>query len=149
MSPLFDAGPPCVNACSLDLHDIVDCNDIVVQTCAPQACDPTTVTCADACTVASHTKRSTGCEFYAPHPEMDYPDMCFAAFVANTWTTPARIQVGNCSSGRHEMKSGAPFGLWVWGWGSPETTIDTKYVSYGYPAGMSVAPVNSVVIPPM
>src|SRR6516225_4648463 len=25
---------------------------------------------------------------------------------------------GNCSTGRHEIKSDAPFGLWVWGWGT-------------------------------
>jgi hypothetical protein len=54
-----------------------------------------------------------------------------------------------CSTGRHEIKSTALFGLWVWGWGSPETTINTKYVSYGYPGGMNVAPVNGVTILPV
>jgi hypothetical protein len=54
-----------------------------------------------------------------------------------------------CSSGAHEIKSDAPFGLWVWGWGSPETTTNTKYVSYGYPGGMNVSPINGVYIPPM
>jgi len=36
----------------------------------------------------------------------------------------------------------------VWGWGSPETTSSTTYVSYGYPAGAGGAPINSVVISP-
>jgi hypothetical protein len=91
-----DAGPdaPCTNVCSADLHAIVDCHGTQVQACGTQACDPTTLTCADPCTAASHTKHSTGCEFYAVHPETDYPGQCFAAFVANTWTTAAHIQVG-------------------------------------------------------
>jgi hypothetical protein len=51
------------------------------------------------------------------------------------------------------MKSDGPFGLWVWGWGTPLTQpngmgIFTENVSYGYPAGMNVQPINQVVIPP-
>lgn len=53
--------------------------------------------------------------------------------------------VGNCNNGRHEMKSDAPFGLWVWGWGTPNTTTFTSNVSYGYPGGMNVAPINAVI----
>ena len=53
--------------------------------------------------------------------------------------------VGNCSTGRHEMKSDAPFGLWVWGWGTPQTSTFTANVSYGYPGGMNVAPINTVI----
>jgi hypothetical protein len=56
--------------------------------------------------------------------------------------------VGGCSSGRHEIKSKGPFGLWVWGWGTPETTQFTANVSYGYPGGMNVRPINSVVVLP-
>jgi hypothetical protein len=54
--------------------------------------------------------------------------------------------VGQCSTGRHEIKSDAPFGLWVWGWGTPLTSTFTENVSYGYPGGMNVAPINTVVI---
>jgi IgGFc binding protein len=57
--------------------------------------------------------------------------------------------VGNCSTGAHEMKSDGRFGLWVWGWGTPETTISTRDVSYGYPGGMNALPINQVVIPPI
>jgi hypothetical protein len=53
-----------------------------------------------------------------------------------------------CTTGRHEIKSNTPFGLWVWGWGTPETTTFTEAVSYGYPGGMNVQPINAVVIPP-
>ncbi len=53
---------------------------------------------------------------------------------------------GNCSTGRHEIRSDAPFGLWVWGWGTPLTSTFTRYVSYGYPGGMNVTPINNVII---
>jgi hypothetical protein len=52
----------------------------------------------------------------------------------------AKAKVGNCDNGRHEIKSTVPFGLTVWGW---DTTV-----SYAYPAGASVKPINSVVVPP-
>ena len=52
---------------------------------------------------------------------------------------------GSCNNGRHEIKSDAPFGLWVWGWGTPQTTSFTQNVSYGYPGGMNVAPINTVI----
>jgi hypothetical protein len=38
--------------------------------------------------------------------------------------------------------------LTVWGWGSPETTTWTGYVSYGYPAGENVQTLTNVVVPP-
>jgi hypothetical protein len=58
--------------------------------------------------------------------------------------------VGACSTGRREMKSAGRFGLWVWGWGTPLTGgVFTSNVSYGYPGGMNVQPINTVVIPPV
>lgn len=53
--------------------------------------------------------------------------------------------VGSCNNGRHEIKSDAPFGLWVWGWGTPMTSTFTQNVSYGYPGGMNVAPINDII----
>ena len=52
--------------------------------------------------------------------------------------------VGMCNNGVHVMDSSAPFGVWVWGWGSEDT--NTGWVSYGYPAGEGVLPINDVVI---
>jgi hypothetical protein len=49
--------------------------------------------------------------------------------------------VGSCNNGRHEIHSDAPFGLTVWGW--------DDYVSYAYPGGMSVLPINDVLVPPI
>ncbi len=58
------------------------------------------------------------------------------------------VPQGNCNNGRHEMTSGNPFGLTVWGWGSAATGLfSSQYVSYAYPAGQSIAPINTVTIP--
>jgi hypothetical protein len=46
------------------------------------------------------------------------------------------------------MNSNAPFGLAVWGWGTPKTSTFTQNVSYSYPGGMNVQPINTVVVPP-
>jgi hypothetical protein len=56
--------------------------------------------------------------------------------------------VGACSTGRHVMKSASTFGLWVWGWGTDLTDTFTANVSYGYPGGMNVTPINDVIIVP-
>jgi hypothetical protein len=67
---------------------------------------------------------------------------------------------GNCNNGRREMTSPEPFGLYVWGWGTPETREgqsnpcdlsqpdNTCDVSYAYPAGENVRPINTVVVIP-
>lgn len=56
--------------------------------------------------------------------------------------------VGGCANGRHEISSSGRFGLWIWGWGTPNTTVYTRDVSYGYPAGMNVQLINDVIIKP-
>ncbi len=65
---------------------------------------------------------------------------------------------GSCDNGQHRMTSTVPFGVTVWGWGSGATgggedpsTMRlvfpyTQCVSYAYPAGMSIAAINSVVV---
>ncbi len=66
---------------------------------------------------------------------------------------------GKCDNGVHAMKSNAPFGVTVWGWGTPETSKGvcdehtdplsyTCYVSYAYPAGERVLNVNDIVAGP-
>jgi len=66
---------------------------------------------------------------------------------------------GDCDNGRREMVSDAPFGLWVWGWGSPESQPQTPggcepgqpgyscYVSYAYPAGEGLQVLNQAISP--
>ena len=56
--------------------------------------------------------------------------------------------VGGCNNGRHQATSPQPFGLTVWGWGSAASSLFSQYVSYAYPAGASVQPINTVVVPP-
>jgi hypothetical protein len=63
-------------------------------------------------------------------------------------TTGNFESVGDCSTGRHVIDSENPFGVWVWGWGSMLTEQQTTGVSYGYPAGMNVESINTVVLPP-
>jgi hypothetical protein len=54
---------------------------------------------------------------------------------------------GGCNNGVHVMQSEGRFGAWVWGWGSEAT--NTGWVSYGYPAGEAVLPINDVEVPPI
>jgi hypothetical protein len=49
--------------------------------------------------------------------------------------------VGTCKNGVQVAESEVPFGLTVWGY--------DQYASYGYPGGMSVEPINTVVVPPV
>jgi hypothetical protein len=49
-------------------------------------------------------------------------------------------KVNNCDNGRHVLTSGTPVGVTVWGF--------DQYASYAYPAGASVKPINTVVVPP-
>jgi hypothetical protein len=84
----------CPIHCSADRTQVLDCNEMPVSTCMNgQACDLSTGGCSDPCTAATNNKAAVGCEYFAPHPETDYPAQCFAAFVANTWSTPAHLTV--------------------------------------------------------
>jgi len=55
--------------------------------------------------------------------------------------------VAGCNNGLHTAKSSQPFGLVVWGWGSAATGLfSTQAVSYAYPAGASIKPINNIII---
>jgi hypothetical protein len=55
--------------------------------------------------------------------------------------------VNGCNNGLHVATSAQPFGLVVWGWGSAASIgFFTQAVSYAYPAGASVKPINNVII---
>lgn len=84
----------CATSCGSDYKTIVDCNGVLVQECTGKtACDPSTLTCKNACDVAVATKQSVGCEYYATDMHSYKPGACFAAFVANTWNEPVKIEV--------------------------------------------------------
>src|SRR5262245_13886829 len=78
----------CTPTC-LDPHTAIDCNNQTTTCAGTMGCDYTTGTCIDACAAAVKSKESVGCDYYATHMLIPYQDFCFAAFIANTWTTPA------------------------------------------------------------
>ncbi len=89
-----DGNNGCALACSADSHSVVDCNGVLVTPCTgADACDQNSHTCGDACTGAAANHHSVGCEYYATDMDSEQPSYCFAAFVANTWNTPAHITV--------------------------------------------------------
>jgi hypothetical protein len=55
--------------------------------------------------------------------------------------------VNGCNNGIHVASSDLPFGMVVWGWGSAASgSFSSQAVSYAYPAGASVKPINTVII---
>jgi hypothetical protein len=48
---------------------------------------------------------------------------------------------GGCSNGPQVATSEGPFGIMVWG--------TSTFASYAYPAGGNVAPINTVIVPPV
>ncbi len=87
-------GSTCANACSTDGRSVVDCHGNVVAACSgSEACDSSTYTCQNACTAAESNHRSVGCDYYATLMDTTTRGYCFAAIVANTWTSPAHINV--------------------------------------------------------
>lgn len=84
--------------CSADLQGIV-LSDGTTQPCPPdQGCFGGA--CIPACEAAAQSKGSIGCDFYAPDPPFVYNGSgqpipiygpCYAVFLANTWTRPARL----------------------------------------------------------
>ncbi len=95
----YDAGPEraaCAEHCSADLHDVLDCMNNVVTTCpASQGCGAG-ATCVPACESAAANKSTVGCDYYsiAVAGGSDLADgSCFAAYIANTWTSPVSLTV--------------------------------------------------------
>jgi hypothetical protein len=95
--PIEAAPPPpsCAGLrCSPDLRSILDnCSGAVSATC-----DDSTGcyegACIPACESAAHAQGSLGCDFYTTPPDglPENAASCFAAFVANTWTTPITVK---------------------------------------------------------
>jgi hypothetical protein len=86
--------PSCAGRrCSRDLHSVLDgCTDQVIETCQPdQGCGEGA--CTTPCDAASKAQGSIGCSFYTTPPDTLRADdsSCFAAFVANTWSTPVSL----------------------------------------------------------
>jgi hypothetical protein len=94
-----DGAGPTVDACSgllcsSDLHSVVDCTGKVITACAAtEGC--AAGTCVPACQAAAANKSAIGCDFYSVTPDSitPAPGACFAAYIANTWTTPVTLSV--------------------------------------------------------
>lgn len=97
----------CANHCSADLHSYVDCDGNVLSTCPDgTACAPGG-DCIAPCDAAAQNQSTIGCDFYSVTTPVVFGARggCFAAMVANTWTTP--IEIGLEYAG--ETTDGAPF----------------------------------------
>jgi hypothetical protein len=80
--------------CSDDLHAVVDAKGNVIEQCAPEdGC--ANGKCIKACDAAALNKGNVGCDFVVPTPEfLPYTTQpCFAVFVANTWSKPAKLDI--------------------------------------------------------
>jgi hypothetical protein len=93
--PDADTGTGCAQGCSGDLHNVVDCKGNVLMTCpSDKACAPGGI-CKPACDAAREQKSSIGCDYYAVNPgsEPEVHGDCFAAYIANTWSSDLTIDV--------------------------------------------------------
>jgi hypothetical protein len=83
----------CGAHCSADLHDVLDCHNVVLMTCpASEGCGPGGM-CVPACESAADNKSTVGCDYYSVDPATDgeADGACFAAYIANTWTGPVSL----------------------------------------------------------
>lgn len=80
--------------CSRDLHSVLDgCSGQTIETCpADQGCGGGQ--CVSPCDAASKSQGSIGCSFWTTPPDVfrTVDSSCFAAFIANTWSTPATVK---------------------------------------------------------
>jgi hypothetical protein len=95
LSVVGAGGSACEPTCSGDLKTVVGCNGEVLKQCpGDQAC--TNGACTDdPCGAAEAAKSSYGCDYWAVKPDViaNVKGGCFAAFVANTWSSPVHIDV--------------------------------------------------------
>jgi len=90
-----DGGVGCDDTCSNDLTAVTDCYGNVLTQCTPdQGC--ANAKCIDnPCEAAVASKSSYGCDYWAIKTALrsQADGACFAAFVANTWAKPVKLNV--------------------------------------------------------
>jgi IgGFc binding protein len=89
------ASPGCGGRrCSRDLHTVVDdCTQEVIEECSSdRGC--AAGACVPACDSVAASQGSIGCSFFAVPPDSapSADSSCYAAFIANTWNTPATLE---------------------------------------------------------
>jgi hypothetical protein len=88
----------CAKTCSSDRRSLL-CDGQVIETCRDdQTCNAGK--CMSACELAESEKSSVGCDYFVPLPDTvddlwlgQSRGSCFAAFIANTWSTPVDISL--------------------------------------------------------
>ena len=70
-----------------------------------------------------------------------YSEISVSDTYESTTVDLLRNGTGKCQNGPHTATSKGPVGITVWG-------LD-YYASYAYPAGGSIATINTVVVPPV
>ena len=86
-------GTSCPTRCSGDLHQVLNCDDVVIMECPPdQGCGEGGV-CVPACESATDNASTFGCDFYSVTPSViaEARGGCFAVMVANTWSSPVTV----------------------------------------------------------
>jgi hypothetical protein len=89
------SGGGCGLGCSADLKKVIDCNGTVISTCTGDQGCANGMCINNPCQAAEVSKSSYGCDYWSLKTELiaEGAGACFAAFVANTWSTPVRLQV--------------------------------------------------------
>ncbi|MBK8251849.1 MAG: IgGFc-binding protein [Polyangiaceae bacterium] len=88
-------GGSCGYSCTADLKKVIDCNGQVIQECSSDQGCANGQCINDPCEAAKQSSSSYGCDYWALKTDIisDASGACFAAFVANTWTSPVKISV--------------------------------------------------------
>ena len=82
-----------IRRCSRDLHQVLEgCTDTVLLQC-PAGTGCAEGSCVTPCESAAASRGSIGCTFWTTPSDVlaEARGGCFAAFVANTWDTPAHV----------------------------------------------------------
>ena len=150
-----DGGGP-QTTCSPDLHDILDLQGNVVQTCPPdQGCSPGG--CVPACQAAAAAHGSIGCDFMVATPSFfaglqpTYSSPCFAIFIANNWSKDTVLGVDRSGTSYDPTKFGriSATGVAPASWGAvantgvPQGKVAVLFMddnpSYNYPCPVTPA----------
>ncbi|MSP24276.1 MAG: hypothetical protein EXR75_03745 [Myxococcales bacterium] len=88
-------GTSCALTCSADLKKVIDCNGELIETCSGDVACLGGTCSGDPCAAAEASKSSYGCDYWALKPDLiaEAQGACFAAFIANTWSSPVHIEV--------------------------------------------------------
>jgi hypothetical protein len=91
-TPPVDDTPPCLRTCAADGRSVDTCDGVEVCSDNEQCQEGQ---CVNACDLAEAQRDNVGCDYYAVNMDI-YPGLsgsCFVAFVTNTFTTAAHLEL--------------------------------------------------------